>query len=526
MPDSKRFKVTLESGAPLIQVVTYETLRLHGLVSKAAKELGYQWYAWNRIEGLKKWDKERKAFDVPNEDLRSPSRILEHFASEEFPGKSLLILEDFHPDLNEGQPETIRRLRNIAIWPPHQKHIILCQPFPLIPKELEKEMQLMELRLPEADDLKTVMENVAKSFQLPTDLPCDTLLDAALGLTIMEAKTAFAKAAAQNNQLTNDEVEFIVAEKEQVIKKSGFLEYFHPDKDLKDVGGLEVLKEWLKKRGRAFTKHAREFHLESPRGVLLLGIPGTGKSLTAKAIASAWQFPLLKLDMGKIFGGIVGQSESNIRNALQIAEAMAPCVLWIDEIEKGMAGLESSGATDGGTTSRVMSTFLTWLQEKTRPVFVVATANRIGQLPPELLRKGRIDEIFFVDLPSAAARREIFEIHLKRKQREPDQFQIDELLENSNGFSGAEIEEAIKDALFTAFDEGIDLTTRHILKALRSTTPLARTRSEEISQMRAWAKSRAVMASSETPVELPKEDPAAKAPKLRSEMVQNPFITD
>jgi SpoVK/Ycf46/Vps4 family AAA+-type ATPase len=268
---------------------------------------------------------------------------------------------------------------------------------------------------------------------------------------------------------------------------------------------------------------AKEFGLETPKGILLLGIPGTGKSLTAKAIGSEWQFPLLRLDMGKIYGGIVGESEQNIRGALSIAEAIAPSILWVDEIEKGMSGISSSGSTDGGTTARVLGTFLTWMQEKKKPVFVVATANNISQLPPELLRKGRVDEIFFVDLPTKEERKEILKIHIKNRHRDPDIFELEELSEISIGFSGAELEEAVKEAMFQAYDKAEELNSYHIKEAIEKTFPLAKTMNEVIEDMRKWAESRAVPASDNKPekLELKHEE---RIPKLKQEQYNNPFI--
>jgi len=300
------------------------------------------------------------------------------------------------------------------------------------------------------------------------------------------------------------------------------LEYYPTDRSMAEVGGLDQLKDWLERRGRAFGAGARQFGLDAPKGVLLLGVQGCGKSLTAKAIAAAWQFPLLRFDLGKVFGGIVGQSEGNIRTALQVAQALAPCVLWIDEIEKGLAGMGSSDQTDGGTTARVVGTLLTWMQEKREPVFVVATANRIDMLPPELLRKGRFDEIFFVDLPTQSVRREILSIHLHRKNREPQGYDVEALARSSAGFSGAELEEAVREGLFDAYAEGRELRTEHIARALEKTYPLSRTMADQIEGLRKWAKVRARLASSEAPEPLP----AGKttAPQLRQETMRNPFI--
>jgi hypothetical protein len=514
----------LKANAPIVQMISYETLRVHAKVNLAAGRMKFQWYSWNRIEGLRRWDTQKRTLVEEKSDLDGPSEILEYYLNDEdgLPANSILLLEDFHPDLTEGDPRIVRLLRNIALRAPKQKRLVLTQPFNQLPRELEKEVQIIDLPLADLQDLANISRQVCAEFRVDEGADKTQLLEAALGMTIMEAKIAFSKAAAEKGALSDDQISYVIKEKEQILRKTGYLEYFHPDRSLDQIGGLDNLKGWLKKRGRGFTPEAREYGLDTPRGVLLLGLPGTGKSLTAKAIAMTWGYPLLKLDMGKIFGGIVGQSESNMRNSLQVAEAMAPCVLWLDEIEKGMAGIESSGSTDGGTTSRVLGTFLTWMQEKSRPVFIVATANNIGQLPPELLRKGRMDEIFFVDLPSSCARREILEIHLKNKKRLPDNFDLNALAEASIGFSGAELEEAIKEALFQAFDEGKTVETAHILQAIQRTTPLSRTRAEEIRKMRQWAKTRAVSASSDPAEELPA--PKDEAPKLKSETYQNPFI--
>ena len=315
----------------------------------------------------------------------------------------------------------------------------------------------------------------------------------------MEARLAFSKAVATKGRLTSAEIEFVIEEKERIIRQSGVLEYFHPRTDWDDVGGLDELKHWLKNRGRAFTSQAKAFGLEPPRGALLLGVPGCGKSLTAKAVAGLWRFPLLRFDLGRVFGGIVGESEANMRKALQVAQAISPCILWIDEIEKGMAGSQGSGSLDSGVTARVMGTFLTWMQEKEEPVFVLATSNNIDQLPPEMLRKGRFDEIFFVDLPGANTRSEILDIHLKKKGRhdEAETFNLNHLAEASVGYSGAELEEAVKDALFRAFDAGREIEEQDILRALEATYPLSKTMRENIEGMRKWAKYRARLASSE-----------------------------
>ena len=516
----------IKANTKIIQIISYEMLRVYGDLVGAARELEKELYLWNRVEGIKKWDEERKDFTVHDNNARQPDRPFEFFNESE-KNNIIMLLEDFHPDLSEHKPESIKRLRNVAMSGNEKnKTLILAQPFRWLPKELEKEVHIMELPYPSYDDLEIIFKQVCDEYKINiSGEPDHDLIEAALGLTIMEAKKAFSLAYIEDGKLTSAQVPLIIREKENVIKKSGYLEYFHPKENMEDVGGLDTLKDWLNKRGRAFNKGAADFGLIYPRGILLLGIPGTGKSLTAKAVGNLWHFPLLRLDMGKIFGGIVGESEKNISGALNIAEAIAPSILWIDEIEKAMSGAESSGRSDGGTTSRVLGTFLTWMQEKSKPVFVVATANDISKIPPELLRKGRVDEIFFVDLPTEKEREKIIRIHLQKKNRKPDDFNISKLAKESKGFSGAELEEVVKEALFQAFDAEHELENEDLLRAISKTFPLSRTMYEPIADMRKWAVSRAVTASSEKPESLDewKND---TVPKLQQEYCANPFVRD
>jgi SpoVK/Ycf46/Vps4 family AAA+-type ATPase len=323
----------------------------------------------------------------------------------------------------------------------------------------------------------------------------DRLLQAALGLTLGEAENVFAKIVVQGERLSGEDVNEVFAEKQQIIRKSGLLEYCSASENFDQVGGLKVLKSWLNKRAMAFSSEARAFGLPAPRGILMLGVQGCGKSLSAKAVSNQWQLPLLRFDMGRMFGSLVGSSEENVRRAIAVAESVAPAVLWVDEIDKAFAGTQASGIADGGTTARVFGTFLTWLSEKTAPVFVAATANDISHLPPELLRKGRLDEIFFVDLPAADERREVFSIHLSKRGRDPSGFDLEQLTATSQDFSGAEIEEAINSALYDAFYAKDELSTQHVLEALGQTVPLARTMDQQISGLRAWAEGRARNAS-------------------------------
>ncbi|MFT7583479.1 MAG: SpoVK/Ycf46/Vps4 family AAA+-type ATPase, partial [Myxococcota bacterium] len=308
-----------------------------------------------------------------------------------------------------------------------------------------------------------------------------------------EAASVFAKSLVKTRDF---DIDTILAEKKGIIRKSGILEFYQTDEKFNDVGGLEVLKSWLKKRKVAFSRDARDFGLPAPKGILLIGVPGCGKSLTAKAIGAMWHMPLLRLDVGKVFGSLVGSSEENMRKAIKTAEAVAPSILWLDELEKGFSGSSSSGQTDGGTTARVFGTFITWLQEKQSAVFVIATANDVSALPPELLRKGRFDEIFFVDLPSQKERGEIFKIHITKKKRDPALFDYEALIAASQQFAGSEIEQAVVSALYDCYEEDkAELTTERLVKSIEEIIPLAYTMKERIDHMRDWSKSRARRAS-------------------------------
>ena len=516
---SKNLEVLIKSGCAIIEIVSYEWQRIHAVVNSAAKKVEREWLTWSTASGIRRWSVEESEFSSEDDGCKDPMAVLEYFQDSQ--EEIILILEDFHPYCNDRNPEIVRVLREITRQGTN-KTLILSQPFKFIPEEISKEVALLEIELPTKDTIKTVADNVIRNYEITNCNYTDKLLEAALGLTVMEAHLAFSKAAIINNRLTDLEVPLVIREKENIIKKNGLLEYYHPDKDMNNIGGLDNIKEWIEKRGHAFSSEAKEYGLNIPRGVLLLGVPGCGKSLTAKAIAKAWNFPLLRFDLGKVFGGIVGESERNIRQALEVAKAISPCVLWIDEIEKGFSGVQSSGSSDGGTTSRIFGTFLTWMQEKKEPVFVIATANDISLMPPELLRKGRFDEIFFVDLPSKEERINIFAIHLKNKDREAENFDLEALASASVGFSGAEIEEVINEALFHAFNEGEEIRTEHISLAIEQICPLSVTMSETITDLRKWAKVRARLAGKTTPERLEVKNESS-VPKLKQE-VKNPFM--
>ena len=512
-----------QAGATVIHIASYEWQRVQGCALGLASALGAPLHIWNQSSGMRRYESDGTVSTKYQESTEStdPIELLKqiHNATE----RGVWLLEDFHPFLKEEHHPVHRWLLECArLRSKYPRFILLSTPTPSLPIQLQKEIPTLELALPGKQELGIVLKEVGRTLSVPIPSDQDELLDAARGLTVMEAHLAFGKVAAERKKLDHGAVPLVAREKERIIKQSEVLEYYPTEAKLSDVGGLDQLKQWLKSRGRAFGAGAREFGLDAPKGVLLLGVQGCGKSLLAKAVAATWQFPLLRFDLGKVFGGLVGQSEGNIRAALQVAQALAPCVLWIDEIEKALAGLGSSDRTDGGTTARVFGTLLTWMQEKSAPVFVVATANRIDMLPPELLRKGRFDEIFFVDLPTYEVRKEILSIHLQKKKRKPKDFDLDVLSERSVGFSGAELEEAIREGLFDAFAASQELNTEHIKRALEKTFPLSRTMQEHLGSLRQWAKVRARLASSVQPEDLPKEagkDP----PKLKQETARNPF---
>lgn len=477
----------LKAAYPLLYVVTWEEARIEADLTAVAKSLDYGLHSWSVTEGLV--DLTRGAA----RDMRDPIDALAAIA--EIPEKSLVCLKDFHAFLgDENQPANpliVRTLRDLGrVLKGQQKCVLIAAPLLRLPRELEKEVTVIEHDLPSKADLGLVVDGIAKSAQLtcPEGDARDALLESALGLTTAEAENALALSFVERRALVP---EVIAREKAQAVKKSGLLELWENTGSLDDVGGLDGLKVWLRQRRDAFTSRAKDFGLPVPKGLLMVGLPGCGKSLTAKAASAAWGRPLLRLDAGKIFGGLVGESERNLRRIIQVSEAIAPCCLWVDEIEKAFGGSGSSGTADGGTSARVFGSFLTWMEEKKSPVFVLATANDVSALPAELLRKGRFDELFFVDLPNEEERRGIFEIHLKKRGRDSKRFDVQALAKASELFSGAEIEAAVIGGMFQAFDAGQELETSHVGESVRATTPLAVTAREKVQALRDWAKTRA-----------------------------------
>ncbi|HVO77123.1 MAG TPA: AAA family ATPase [Candidatus Bathyarchaeia archaeon] len=487
---------------PVLYVVSWEESRVEQHLLQIANRRNKQLYVWSITGGMRKLG---AAANVPRaRGMSDPIEALDQIIENKEP--AIYLLPDFHAFLRQAIPcnaPNIRKLRETArALSDSYKTVVICSPHVELPPELEKDVTVCDFPLPGPPDvdglLTRICKDVGESSALQVNLDDsgrEALIRAASGLTLQEAENVFAKTLVNDGRLDGKDVSTVFAEKQQIVRKSGLLEYYEATSELSAVGGLGELKDWLRRRSLAFSQKAHDFGLPAPKGVLLVGVQGCGKSLCAKAVSREWNMPLLRFDVGRVFSSLVGSSESNVRRAIAVAESIAPAVLWVDEIDKAFAGSQGSGGSDGGTSARVMSTLLTWLSEKQKPVFVLATANDISHLPPELLRKGRLDEIFFVDLPTASEREEILRIHFARRKREVSAFDLPALSSAADGFSGAEIEQAVISALYDAFYVGRDLQTADVLKSIRETVPLSRTMSERVSDLRAWAEGRARFAS-------------------------------
>jgi len=499
-----------------VYIPTWEEIRIVELITKIANssEIKAQRdvFIWSLTEGMKKNHADgQENIKIPNPE--NPIEALNFIDSYNKP--AILILKDVHNFLGGVQGRTpdfsfIRKIRDVAGSLKNaevSKNVVIIAPSLVLPADLQKDITVVDFDLPTLDELKSLLNEMIEMNEggrVNIDLSetdKEILCKGAQGLTLQEAENSFARAMVTRGQLTAKELDIILEEKCQVIKKTGILEFVNTNINIDDVGGLENLKKWLTKRNNSWLgKAQKDYNLPAPKGVLITGVAGCGKSMTAKAMSALWQLPLLRLDVGRIFSGLVGSSEENMRKAIQTAEAVAPSILWIDEIEKGFGG--TGGEMDGGTSQRVFGTFLTWMNEKTKPVFVIATANNISRLPAEMLRKGRFDEIFFVDLPTFNERKIIFKLHLERRLKDSvsKDFKItDELLNSlaqaTEGFGGSEIEQAVISALFEAFAEDRTLKADDLFKVIQNTVPLSTTQAEQILAIREWANERAVSAT-------------------------------
>ncbi len=496
-------EVLIRARYPLIYVISWEEQRVLARVSKIAAKLNKSVFEWSINTGLVPAGtniQSQKHRDAATQDpLVALGNVIEHVEP------ALYVFKDFHPFLKCQNMSVIRRMREVASSLKNTyKTIVIVSPMFEMPAELEKDITIVDFDLPRENDFAALLDRIIEEVKANPKLNVnvnsqmrESIVHALLGLTLAEAENVLAKTLVENRGFGKESLVVINSEKKQIIRKSGLLEYYDTEESMSSVGGLDSLKSWLLKRSVVFSDQARDYGLPAPKGVLLLGVQGCGKSLMAKTISNIWQLPLLRFDIGRLFGSLVGSSEQNVRRAIQVAESVAPVVFWIDEIDKAFRGSRGSGAsTDAGTSSRVFSTFLTWLSEKQSAVFVIATANDISSLPPELLRKGRFDEIFFVDLPLSPERREIFRVHLAKRKMDPEKFDLDALTRVSEGYSGAEIEEAIISAMFDAFYDKKELTTERVQASLQQTVPLSKTMKEDVDELRKWAASRARPATS------------------------------
>ena len=490
----EELNILLQAQYPLIYLVTPEEERAEQAISNISEDYAEyrRVFVWTVTHGILEYGQPRQ---MTLHNTVSPEAALEWVIRQTEPG--IYIFKDLHPFI-DGAVVT-RWLRDaIASFKNTQKAIILMSPIQQVPVELEKEVVVLDYPLPNLAELNQVLSaqlRNTKTSRIKTEAR-EKLLKAALGLTKDEAEKVYRKARVKSGRLTEGEVEIVLSEKKQLIRRNGILEYIEEDETIDSVGGLEELKIWLRQRSNAFTERAREYGLPQPKGMLILGVPGCGKSLIAKTTSRLWGLPLLRLDMGRVYdGSMVGRSEANLRNALRTAESISPAILFIDELDKAFAGGAGSGDSDGGTSSRIFGSFLTWMQEKTSPVFVMATANRVERLPGEFLRKGRFDEIFFVDLPTPEEKQDIFRIHLGKRRSDITRFDLEQLAKISEGFSGAEIEQAIIAAMYDAFAQDREFTQLDIIAAIKATLPLSRTMLEQVTALRDWARQRARTAS-------------------------------
>lgn len=478
MTFDQELDVYLRARFTLIVLVTAEEERALMTIKAVCERAKRPCLSWDVADGFQALT---SGASVPS--ARDAKTALEQVDKAEH--DAVFILKDFHECWKNF--ELKRKLRSLAHrLKMSKKTLIVTCPRSQIPDELRDEAVIVELLPPSAAELAAVLTRLAQTsgvrVQL-TKLGQEKMVQAALGLTAAQAQRVFAKAIVSDGVLDDRDIELVTQEKKQIISESKALEFHAVTETPDDVGGLGVLKEWLRLREQAFTHEARDYGLPAPKGIALIGIPGTGKSLTAKMIGGLWRIPLLRLDVGALFGSLVGESEENTRRALRLAETVAPCIVWIDEMEKAL----SQGGLDGGTSMRVFGSILTWMAEKTVPCFVVATANDISRLPPELLRKGRFDEIFFLDLPIQPERKEIFRVHLAKRRRLPQDFDLERLARESEGYVGAEIEQAIIDAMYVGYNDGRrEFSTQDISAALKRQVPLSVSQREIVGALRSW----------------------------------------
>lgn len=494
--------INIRARYPIVWIVTPEESRVEslvrGLLKSHPKHSHKDVLVWTISRGMYLADNPGEQVG-PEDPIAALQFVNEYGQDEGKAGKpAVFIFKDLDPYFQD--PRVTRAFKDvISDIGSTQKTVIVISSALAVPDDCKRQVAVIEWALPTIQELSELLDDFIA--HLPEGFSVlngnrETVAKALQGLTEFQAQSVLAMAAVANGRLDGDAVDYIIREKSRMIKESGLLEFYQPDENLAEIGGLDLLRSYLSKRRKSFTQKAREYGAPTPKGLLMVGVPGCGKSLASKTLSSLWQLPLIRLDIGALMGSLVGQSESNLRQALKVAESASPCVLWLDEIEKGLSGVKSSGSSDGGTTARVFGALLTWMQEKTAPVYIVATSNDIQALPPELLRAGRFDDIFFVGLPNQIERAEIWAIHLRKAGRNPEAFDMSALVDASAGYTGAEIEASIGDSLYIGFDEDREIDTGDLLQAIASRVPLTSTMKEQIDELTRWAATRAKPASS------------------------------
>jgi len=486
-------ELLVKSRYGLIVIDSVEEERIATLLRLLSDRLSLALFTWSRAKGLRR-DGNANAIYGTND----PEQMLAHLAASHV--AAVYHLEGFGPLLEN--PLLADRLKEVAAeYGGRPGAIFLSGAGLTLPESLRRLAATVRLPAPDVDEYRTLLEHLLRDLGQRTRVRVEItepeiqrLLNNLRGMTLLEAEKILTKAIVEDGRLSHDDVSHVIAAKKEIVEREGVLEYYPVEETMAEVADLAGLKDWLSKRRNILTdpEKAAQFGLEFPKGVLLIGVPGCGKSLCAKAVAMEWGLPLLKLDPGSLYNKYIGETEKNFKRAVETAERLAPCVLFIDELEKAFA---SGGSEDGGVSQRVLGTFLSWLQDRKGDVFTVATANDVSRLPPEFLRKGRFDEIFFVDLPGAEARAQIARIHLRKRNHNPDSVDIAAIVTATDGFSGAEIEQVVVSALYTAFNAGTPLTTELLLAEAAATSPLSRVMAEKVAALRAWAEGRTVSAN-------------------------------
>ncbi len=516
-----RLKVLLDSSTPIVVMETVEEVRATRLVRSACSALNLAAFEWTIATGLARCgtpgdpaveigllpaggygasheNAEQNAKALYNS--REPAQMLANL--EGITIEAAFILKDLHRHLDD--PVVVRRLRDVGqSFATNRRTVILTAPKISIPPELASLVEYLELPLPDRQRLRQIIDEilvrVSRTHTLQRKLDqkgLDVLAENLRGLTEEEAERALSQALVARYAISADTVSDVLEAKKSLLKRSEMLDFVDTGDTMSSVGGLENLKAWLQQRRGAWDDGARSYGLEPPKGMIVLGVQGCGKSLAARAVAGDWNLPLVKFDTAAVYDKYIGETEKRIQKVFQVAEGLAPCVLWIDELEKVFAGSgPDSASADAGVSSRLLAAFLSWMQDRKAPVFVAATCNNVTVLPPELIRKGRFDELFFVDLPNQTERKQIFAIQLQKRKRNPANFDLHRVAMAAQGFSGAEIDAAVQTALYAAYSQKMEITTEHLLNALKATVPLSTTRAEEIETLRAWARNRAVPAS-------------------------------